>query len=61
MIDLDTLKKAKPGTIIPIIEEIPSVDAIGLFSKLSNYGRRKHTLFLESADFMKKYGENRMR
>ncbi|HLC65213.1 MAG TPA: anthranilate synthase component 1 [Candidatus Nanoarchaeia archaeon] len=57
MMDLETLKKAKPGAIIPIIEEVPTTDAVGLFSRLSDYGRRKHSLFFESADFVERYGE----
>ncbi|MFC1769042.1 anthranilate synthase component 1 [Nanoarchaeota archaeon] len=57
MIDLETLKKAKPGTIIPIIEEVPFAEPVELFSKLSNYGRKKNSLFFESADIMANYGE----
>ena len=57
MIDLEALKKAKPGTIIPVVEEIPYVDPITYFSKLSDYGRKKNSLFFESADIVKKYGE----
>jgi len=50
--------KAKPGTIVPIYKTIDLVDPIEFFAKLSNYGKKPNSMFLESADIVPKYGEN---
>ncbi len=55
---IEDIKKATPGTIIPIIKTIDtSLDTVDYFSKLSDYGRKKNSILLESADFIAKYGE----
>jgi len=55
---LEKVKKAKLGEIIPIYKVIDApIDSIELFAKLSDYGRKKHSLLLESADIVPKYGE----
>jgi len=55
---LEEIKKAKPLTIVPIVRSLDiSLDAVDYFSKISDYGRKKDCLLLESADFIDKYGE----
>jgi len=55
---LDKIKKAKIGEIIPIYKVIEGpINAVEFFAKLSDYGRKKHSLLLESADIVPKYGE----
>jgi len=48
----------KKGKIVPVVEELRmQIDALGYFAKLSDYGRKKNSILLESADKIKKYGE----
>lgn len=55
---LDKVKKAKLGDIIPIYKVIAGpINSIEFFAKISDYGRKKHSLLLESADIIPKYGE----
>jgi len=55
---LELVKKARIGSVVPIYQEINYVrDPLEFFSKISNYGRKKNSLLLESADISKKYGE----
>jgi anthranilate synthase component I len=55
---LDKIKKAKLGQIIPVYKVIDGpINSIEFFAKLSDYGRKKHSLLLESADIVAKYGE----
>ena len=55
---LDRVKKAKLGEIIPIYKVIDGpINSIEFFAKLSDYGRKKHSILLESADIVPKYGE----
>jgi anthranilate synthase component 1 len=55
---LEKIKKAKIGEIIPIYKVIEQpIDSIEFFAKLSDYGRKKHSILLESADIVPKYGE----
>ncbi|MBW2974272.1 anthranilate synthase component 1 [Candidatus Woesearchaeota archaeon] len=55
---LEKLKKAKIGDIIPIYKVIDgNINSMELFAKISDYGRKKHSLLLESADIVPKYGE----
>ena len=55
---LDKIKKATLGQIIPVYKVIESpINSIELFAKLSDYGRKKHSILLESADIVPKYGE----
>jgi len=55
---LDKIKKAKLGEIIPVYKVIDTpINSIEFFAKLSDYGRKKHSLLLESADIVPKYGE----
>ena len=50
--------KAKAGTLIPIVETLPyAIDPVGYFAKLSDYGRNKNCVMLESASIVPKYGE----
>ncbi len=58
MISEKELGKFGKGTIVPIVKEISSGQhALDFFAKLSDYGRQKNSILLESADVMKKYGE----
>src|SRR3989344_7517488 len=48
----------KKGKIVPVVEELRmQIDALGYFAKQSDYGRKKNSILLESADKIKKYGE----
>lgn len=52
------IKKAGIGKIVPCVRVLHSEgNALELFSKLSDYGRKQHSVMLESADVIKKYGE----
>ncbi len=52
------LKDAKIGSIVPIVETLPyALDPVEFFSKLTDYGRKKNSILLESADIIAKYGE----
>src|SRR3989338_5631177 len=54
----NTLKNADVGTIVPIVETLPyALDPVEYFSKLTDYGRKKNSILLESADIIAKYGE----
>ncbi len=53
------LKLASPGRAIPLVEQVRgNFWALELFSRISDYGRAKHCVFLESAEVIKKYGEH---
>jgi len=55
---LEAIKKAKIGSVVPVFKVIEGIrDPIEYFAKLSDYGRKKHSLLLESADIVEKYGE----
>ncbi len=55
---LDKIKKAKLGEIIPVYKVIEGpINSIELFAKISDYGRKKYSILLESADIVPKYGE----
>ena len=55
---LEKIKKAKIGDIIPIYKVIDGpINSVEYFAKLSDYGRKKNSLLLESADIVPKYGE----
>ena len=54
---LEKVKNAKLGSIVPIYKIVEGIDPAEFFIKLSNYGRNKNTLLLESADILPKYGE----
>ena len=47
---LDKIKNAKIGSILPIYEAIDYIEPMEFFIKLSNYGRNKNAILLESAD-----------
>lgn len=54
----DRIKSAKIGSIIPLIETLPyALEPVEYFAKLSDYGREKNSILLESADIVPKYGE----
>src|SRR3989344_7762198 len=54
----NSIKSAKIGTIVPIVETLPyALDPVEYFSKLTDYGRKKNSILLESADIIAKYGE----
>jgi len=54
----ERVKNAKIGSVVPIVETLPyALNPVEYFSRLSNYGRKKHSLLLESADIVPKYGE----
>ena len=57
----NTLKNADVGTIVPIVETLPyALDPVEFFSKLTDYGRKKNSILLESADIITKYGERNL-
>ena len=52
------LERASAGSIVPIYEEIGShQDTLEFFMKISDYGRKKNSILLESVDVVTKYGE----
>ncbi len=52
------VRNAKIGSIVPIVETLPyALEPVEYFAKLSDYGRKRHCLLLESADIVPKYGE----
>ena len=54
----ERIAQAEIGSIVPIVETLPyALNPVEYFSKLSNYGRKKHSLLFESADIVPKYGE----
>jgi anthranilate synthase component 1 len=46
------IEQAKPGQIIPMVREIDLTCPVEFFAKLSDYGRKKHSLLLESRDYL---------
>ena len=55
---LEKIKKAKLGEIIPVFKVIEApMNSVEFFAKLSDYGRKKNSILLESADIVPKYGE----
>ncbi len=55
---LEAIKSAKIGAIIPIVRTLDkAVDSLEFFAKLSDYGRKKDSFLLESADLIEKFGE----
>ncbi|MEK6957533.1 MAG: anthranilate synthase component 1 [archaeon] len=54
----EELLKSRPGSIVPLYETMPfSGNACDFFAKISDYGRKKNCVLLESADVVTKYGE----
>ena len=54
---LEKVKNAKIEEIIPIYKVIEGpINAVEFFANLSNYGTKKHSILLESADIVPKYG-----
>ncbi|MAE43211.1 anthranilate synthase component 1 [Candidatus Woesearchaeota archaeon] len=52
------IKSAKIGSIVPVVETLPyALDPVDYFAKLSDYGKKKNSILLESADIVPKYGE----
>ncbi|MBI2575680.1 anthranilate synthase component 1 [Candidatus Woesearchaeota archaeon] len=55
---LERVKRAKAGEIVTIVKTLSTpINATEFFCKLSDYGRKKYSLFFESADIVPKYGE----
>jgi anthranilate synthase component I len=46
------IENARPGQIIPMVREIDLTCPVEFFAKLSDYGRKKHSLLLESRDYL---------
>jgi anthranilate synthase component 1 len=46
------IQQAKPGQIIPIVREIDIRCPVEFFSRLTDYGRKKHVCLLESQDYL---------
>ncbi len=46
------IQNAKPGQIIPMVQEIDISCPVEFFAKLSDYGRNKHCCLLESRDHL---------
>ncbi len=52
------MENAKIGSIVPVVDILPyALDPVEYFAKLSNYGNKKNSILLESADIISKYGE----
>jgi len=52
------IKNAKIGSIVPVVETLPyTLEPVEYFAKLSEYGNKKNSVLLESADIIPKYGE----
>src|SRR3989338_8997970 len=50
--------QSKAGTFISIVETLPyAIDPVEYFAKLSDFGRNKDCIMLESANIVPKYGE----
>jgi anthranilate synthase component I len=45
---LELIKQANIGSIVPVYKEFDEINALEYFAKLSNYGKKKHSLFFES-------------
>jgi len=46
---LESVKQAKIGSIVPLYKEIDEeIDALEYFKKLSNYGNKKNSIFMET-------------
>ena len=55
---LNLIKNAKIGSIVPVVETLPyALEPVEYFAKLSDYGNKKNSILLESADIVPKYGE----
>ena len=55
---LERIKKAKVGEIVTIVKTLSiPINATEFFCKLSDNGKKKYSLFFESADIVPKYGE----
>jgi anthranilate synthase component 1 len=55
---LETIEKAPIGSIVPVYKELDlGTCPVDFFAKLSDCGRKKNSILLESADIVKKYGE----
>ncbi|MBU0757523.1 MAG: anthranilate synthase component 1 [Nanoarchaeota archaeon] len=53
------LKQVKVGSMIPLFKVIEkAIDPVELFARISDYGRKENSVFLESAAIVQKYGEN---
>jgi anthranilate synthase component I len=53
------MQVATPGHAVPLVERVRGrFSPIDVFTRISNYGRNKHCLLLESAEIVKKYGEH---
>ncbi|MEN8128489.1 MAG: anthranilate synthase component 1 [Planctomycetota bacterium] len=46
------IEQARPGQIVPMVREIDITCPVEYFSKLSDYGRKKHCCMLESRDYL---------
>ncbi len=58
MNEYQKIKKAKKGQIVTLYRELDlTPDPVEYFAKLSDWGRKKNCLLLESADIISKYGE----
>ncbi|MFH1587687.1 MAG: anthranilate synthase component 1 [Candidatus Diapherotrites archaeon] len=56
--EIKKMEKAGIGSIVPIYRDMPMGQcAVEYFARLSNYGREENAMLLESADIVKKYGE----
>ena len=54
----EKVEKASLNSIIPIYKVVDNIeDPVDYFAKLSDYGRKKNCMLLESADIVDKYGE----
>ncbi|MFH1588526.1 MAG: anthranilate synthase component 1 [Candidatus Diapherotrites archaeon] len=55
---IELIRQAKIGTIVPVIKKLrKSYGPVDYFAKLSDYGSKKNSILLESAEVIPKYGE----
>ena len=55
---INKIKNAEIGSIVPIVETLSySLEPVDFFAKMTDYGRKKNSILLESADIIAKYGE----
>lgn len=54
------IEQARPGQIIPMVQEIDIACPVEYFAKLSDYGRKKHCCMFESRDYLTERDEGEL-
>ena len=47
-----TIRRAEPGQIVPIVKQIDMTDPTDFFAKVSDYGRAKNCCLFESREYL---------